>query len=82
MAMLYELAGAEYLCQMTKLHLLQGVLQADLVLDVDPANPADQSRVVTLQTMQIRQGWGPEVACLEHVAPDARIVISSGGDGK
>ena len=35
-----------------------------------------------LQTMQIRYGWSPEFACIEHGAPDEQIVNpSSGGDG-
>ena len=59
MAMLYELAGAEYLCQMTKLHLLQGVLQADLVLDVDPANPADQKCICYVACYADQTRLGP-----------------------
>ena len=79
-----ELAGVEYLCEMVKLNPLQDILLADLVLGaIDTAHPVDRSSVVVLQAMQIRSGWGPGFACMEHGAPDTRTVnSSSGGDGK
>ena len=45
-------AGAEYLCQIVKLHPLKEILQADLVLVGDAAHPANNSSVVTLHAMQ------------------------------
>ena len=84
MAVPSELAGVEYLCEMVKLNPLQDILLADLVLGaIDTAHPVDRSSVVVLQVMQIRSGWGPDFACMEHGAPDTRTVnSSSGGDGK
>ena len=54
MAVPSELADVEYLCQIAKLHPLQEILQADLVLGVDAAHPAYHNSVIVLQVMQIR----------------------------
>ena len=64
-----------------KLHPLQKILHADLVLGGDATHPAAHSSVIVLQAMQSRWGWGPGFASMKHGATDARIVNSfSGGD--
>ena len=60
MAVPAEWVGAEYPCQIVKLHSVQENLRADLVLGGDIVHPGDHSSVITLQAMQIRLGWGPE----------------------
>ena len=40
MAVIFELAGAEYLCQIVKQHPFQKILWADLVIGDDTADPA------------------------------------------
>ena len=53
MVMPSESVGVEYLCQIIKLHPLQEILRADLVLGGDAAHPANHSSVVMLQVMQV-----------------------------
>ena len=52
MAVPSESAGAQYLCQITKLYPLQEILRADLVLR-DTAHPANHRSVIALQAMQV-----------------------------
>ena len=51
-----ESAGVEYLCQFVKLHHLQEIVWAGLVLSGDTEYPADHNSVITLQAIQTR--WG------------------------
>ena len=69
-----ESAGVEYLYQIIKLHSLQEILRADLILGGDTAHLANHSLVTALQAMQVRWGWGPGFACMEHGTPDTRIM--------
>ena len=48
-----ESAGADYLCQIVKLHPLPEIPRVDLVLGGDATHPAFHSSVVTWQTMQV-----------------------------
>ena len=52
MVMPSKSAGAEYLCQIVKLHPLQKILQADLVIGVEFAHTVNHSSVIMLQAMQ------------------------------
>ena len=83
MAVTFESVGAEYLCQIVKLHHSKEILQADLVIGGDTAHPANHSSVVALQAVQVGEGWGPGFTCTEHDTSDTRIVnYSFGGDGQ
>ena len=64
-----ESAGGEYLLHIVKLHPLQEILGADLVLGGDTTHPVNHSPVITLLTMQIRRGWGPGFPSKEHIDP-------------
>ena len=64
MAVPSESACAEILCQIFKLHPLQEVLRADLVLGDDAAHPLNHSLVITLQAMQVVLKLGPRF-CLQ-----------------
>ena len=66
-----------------ELHPLQEILWTDLVLGGDTPHPTNHSSVITLLLMQVRFGWVPGFAWMEHGTPDAHIAnSSSGGDGK
>ena len=56
MAVPSESVGPEYLCQIFKLHPLQEIMWADLVLGGDTAHPVNRSSITALQAMQI--SWG------------------------
>ena len=58
MDMSSESAGGEYLLQIIKLHPLQEILRAHMVLGCDTAHPVNHSSVIAFQAMQIRWGWG------------------------
>ena len=49
MAMPFDSTGAEYLCQIIKLHPFQEILRADLVFGGNTSHPVDYSLVTALQ---------------------------------
>ena len=56
--------GVEHICQMIKLHPLQEIWRADLVLRSDTAHLADHSSVIGLKAMQVRKSWSPGFSCM------------------
>ena len=62
-----ESADQEYPLHIVKLYPLQEILRADLVLGGDTTHPLNHSLIITLQTMQIRSGWGTGYPSTEHI---------------
>ena len=61
MAVPSQSAGDEYLCQITKLHPLQEILWADLVLGCDTAHPSNHNSVIALREVRIVVVWCPRL---------------------